>query len=290
MATAVGTYATLSDLKLRLQDSDTSDDTLLQKLCDQANMWIETKTGRILAPVSTFSTTVSSGFGAGTATGVVASATGLNVNDVLMFGPVSGTHESAAVTAVNGTTVTLATNLVNSYAASTAVKRVSIFDGFDAYGNGKVLLVPLGLAGAVNSLEVATFSAGQGGATVANVIWYTIPASDYFTRPTPQEREPGFPATELWITNVPIPGDITPAFYPGYNNVRVDAALGWPAIPDDIVECALNIAVALYRGRGSTGGDIVHVGTDGQQVINRSLTYEDRLTISRYSRHDFRVI
>lgn len=289
MATAIGTYATLSDLKLRLGDTDTTDDTLLQKLCDQANMWIETKTGRILAPLSAFSTTVSSGFGSGTNTGVIASASGLSVNDVLMFGTVAGTHESAVVSAINGTTVTLATNLVNSYAASTAVKRVYVYDGFDAYEYNKVLPIPLGIT-SITSLEVATFSAGQGGATTQNITWYQIANSDLFLRPTPQERQPGWPATELWITNVPIPSDSTPAFFPGFNNVRVDGAMGWPAQPDDIVECALNIAVALYRARGSTGGELVRIDTFGTQVINRALTYEDKLTISRYTRRDVLIV
>ena len=52
MATAVGTYATLADTKLRLGlgTATTTDDTLLQDLCDQVNGWIEATTGRVVAP------------------------------------------------------------------------------------------------------------------------------------------------------------------------------------------------------------------------------------------------
>lgn len=51
MPTAVGTYATAAAVKTRLGITDASDDTLLGTLCDQMNQYIETKTGRVLAPV-----------------------------------------------------------------------------------------------------------------------------------------------------------------------------------------------------------------------------------------------
>ena len=52
MATATGTYATLADAKLRLGfgTATTTDDTLLQDLCDQVNGWVEASTGRPIAP------------------------------------------------------------------------------------------------------------------------------------------------------------------------------------------------------------------------------------------------
>jgi len=287
-ATAVGTYATLANLKSRLGDQDTLDDTLLQLCCDQSNMWIETRTGRILAPIPAFATTVASGFTAGTSTGTLTTVAGLNVGDVLCFEALgAATRESVLVTGISGSTVTTATNVASTHTG--AVKRVYVFDGFNSYENGKVLPIPLGII-SLTSLEVATFSAGSGGCNTVNVVWYTIPNSDTFIRPNYQERVPGWPGTELCITNVPLPGDITPSFYPGYNNCRVDAAMGWPATPDDLAEVGLNMAVALYRGRGSTGGEMVSVGTDGTPVINRALTYEDKWTLSRYARKDVRII
>lgn len=55
MATAVGSYATLADLKTRANlGTATTDDTLLGDICDQINGYIESPaaTGRILAPIS----------------------------------------------------------------------------------------------------------------------------------------------------------------------------------------------------------------------------------------------
>lgn len=289
MATAQGTYATLADVKLRIQDTDTLDDAVLQKFCDQANMWIETKTGRVLAPFVIASTTVTGSLAVGQTVFTVGNATGLSVFDSVLIGPVSGVHESATVQSLASNTITLATGLVSAYAASATVVECFIYDGFDALESGKMLPLPLGLS-SITSLEVSSFSAGQGGATTNNTIWFTEPGTDYFFRPGPQDRTPGWPATELWITNVPVPSNTYPSFFPGYNNVRIVGTPGWAAIPDDIVECADNIAIALYRSRGTSGGDVLHVGSDGSQIINRALSYENKLAIQRYSRHDVRII
>lgn len=51
MTTAQGAYATAAALKARLGIGDTTDDTELGKVCDQVNQYIETYTGRILAPI-----------------------------------------------------------------------------------------------------------------------------------------------------------------------------------------------------------------------------------------------
>lgn len=53
MTTAIGAYATLALLRARLslQTADTGDDTVLTSICDQVNQYIETQTGRVLAPV-----------------------------------------------------------------------------------------------------------------------------------------------------------------------------------------------------------------------------------------------
>ena len=49
---ALGEYVTVSDLKLRTGITDTTDDTLLGQICDEVNSWIESYTGRVLAPVA----------------------------------------------------------------------------------------------------------------------------------------------------------------------------------------------------------------------------------------------
>ena len=257
-------------------------------MCDQANMWIETKTGRVLAPFVVTSTTSVGSLPAGS-TSVTVVAHTLSIADNVMIGPVSGAHESVTIVNIVGNVLTLATPLVGSYGAGVAVHECYIFDGFDAMESGKMLPVSVGIA-QVTSLEVSTFSAGQGGSTTPNTIFYTMPNTDWFLRPGPQDRTPGWPATELWITNVPVPSNSTPSFFPGYANVRVIGVLGWPTLPDDIVECALNIAVGLYRARSSSGGDVINMGSDGGRTIERSLSWEDKMTLQRYSRHDLRII
>jgi len=52
-ATAIGSYATATTLKARAGITDTTDDTLLGLVCDQVNQYIESRTGRVLAPIGT---------------------------------------------------------------------------------------------------------------------------------------------------------------------------------------------------------------------------------------------
>lgn len=52
MATAVGTYMTAALLKTQLGISDTTDDTVLGYVADRINQFIEGKTRRVLAPVT----------------------------------------------------------------------------------------------------------------------------------------------------------------------------------------------------------------------------------------------
>lgn len=52
MTTAIGTYATTVLLKSNLGITDATDDTILGTVCDRINQYIETKTGRVFAPIS----------------------------------------------------------------------------------------------------------------------------------------------------------------------------------------------------------------------------------------------
>lgn len=279
---AVGTYATLAAVKARMNITDTTDDAEITTLCNQVNDFIETFCQRPVAPVPTYS----SGLGAATSVGASSVTVGdigdVAIGDALVFGPITGTHESASVLAVSGVTVTLATALANSYGSNAPVERVHIFDGFDATEGGRCLPIEKGLQYA-KGLEVNTFSAAAGGAQGTSINWTTIPTTDFHLEPQPGKRPaPWWPSTELWITNVPQAGDTTPSYFPGFANVRIWGALGFPTTPQDVVAVALNLVVAAYRARGAGGGETFTIESDGTRTFERLLSVFDRAVLIKY--------
>lgn len=272
MATAIGTYATLAAAKSRLGLTGTADDAVLQTLCDQVNAWIESFTGRILAPIPAVSTTLAAAASSGATSVTLTSAAGLARGDAIMFGPVSGTHEHGVVSDIAGSLVTLQAALANNYALGASVVRVQLFDGFGALEGGRLLPITNGIVTAT-SVEVALYTGGP---------FSLIPATDWYIRPTPLEREPGWPGTELWMTNIPSAGNTTPYFPPGFANVRVAGSFGWPAILDEITSVALSAVVSAYRLRSAGGGDSLTIGVDGSRTFERVLGYEEKRTLMRY--------
>jgi hypothetical protein len=268
-------YATLADAKALLNETSTNAgrDALIQQMCDRWNEWIESKTGRSLAPGSAFSSTVASGGGAGSTAVTLASATGVAIGDALMFGPISGTHEHQNVAAVAGNVVTLESPLVASYSAAAPVTRVQVWDGYNTLEAGRMLPVPNGIV-TMTSLECSFYTGGP---------FTTIPTTDWFLRPLPLEREPGWPATELWMTDIPSTSNACPTFQRGRETIRAVCQTGWPAMPQSIIQIALRLVVTNYRTRGSTGGISVAVGQDGERVIQRTLDDVDYRTIQRYT-------
>lgn len=208
MATAVGIYAGLANVKARLDITDAADDVDLQRFCDWVNAWVENKTGRILAPI-------------------------------VSGGPF-------------------------------------LFDGRDALEGGRLLVIPQGIR-AINTLEVATTTGGS---------FSTVPATDYFLRPTAQERDPGWPATELWMTDIPSAGNATPYFPPGFANIRItgpaNGTLGWPAQPDEVVAIAEKIVVLGWQAKASGSADETGSG-DYASIVRSVLDGRDWHTLGRYT-------
>lgn len=145
------------------------------------------------------------------------------------------------------------------------------FDGYSATRKGYCLPVPMG----VQSLSLLAVAPNTGGT------FATVNAADYFLRPAAQDRSPGWPATEIWMTDVTV-GAVTPYFYPGFGNVRGTGVFGWASIPAEVQGVALTLLVSAARERGAGGGDSVTVGLGGERTFERALGYKDRQTLNRY--------
>lgn len=143
------------------------------------------------------------------------------------------------------------------------------FDGAGAVDNGKTLLVPRG----VRTVSAITHATTTGGTPVA------VAATDYILRPLVQDRPPGWPATEIRLTDVAA----LPYWYPAYANVVVTGTFGWAAVPREIEAIALRLVINAWKLRGSGGADIVSVGVDGSRTFENALSWQDRKTLESYA-------
>lgn len=157
---------------------------------------------------------------------------------------------------------------------------VYTFDGDDALENGKFLAVPRGIR-TCTLLEVAAYTSGP---------YMTIPSTDYFLRPSGADLEPGWPYTELWMTDIPSSGNPFPYFAVGKDTIRVTGTFGWAETPPEIAEIAETLVVGMYRARASGGTDAVTVGSAGERTIWRLLGTEQWKTLRRYTRKDIDIV
>lgn len=134
------------------------------------------------------------------------------------------------------------------------------YDGWDSLENQRLMQIPTGIR-SVSLLEVAQYTGAP---------FNTIPATDYFLRPTVQEREPGWPATELWMTDIPSVGNTTPSFPGAFANVRVTGTFGWASVPPEIADVALTAVVKAYQAKRTGSSDQVGANSEtGQIVVSR---------------------
>ena len=146
----------------------------------------------------------------------------------------------------------------------------------DAYDSGRIFPVPWGIA-STTSLEVAPYT----GAT-----FVTVPATDFYLMPAPQDRTPGWPATEIHMSDVPSASTSQPYFGVGYNTVRIAGNHGWDAIPTEVSEVANNLALMLWRSKAAGVSDTFVIGPEGDRSMERSLSDKDRHTLNRYRRRE----
>ncbi len=109
---------------------------------------------------------------------------------------------------------------------------------FDVRATTRTLWVPKGIA-ELTQVEVATQTGGA---------YVVVSAADWFLDPPEQDRDFGWPATRVTMSNIPTSG--TPYFYWGKRTVRLTMALGWAAVPGDIAGIAEDEVIRRYQGRG----------------------------------------
>lgn len=152
-----------------------------------------------------------------------------------------------------------------------------LFDGWDLVDggpvtdNGKTLLVPRGIV-SLTTVEIATFTGDT---------FVALPSADWFLRPTLQELTPGWPFTEVHITNIPSGTDTRPAFYPGLGTTRLTGILDWPSCPPAVNDIALTVSVASYRARGAGGGDRYQIDADGVRTFERMWSLTDKRALDK---------
>ena len=165
-------------------------------------------------------------------------------------------------------------------AIASTVLTAAVFDGYAALENGRLMTFEQGIR-SITSLEVATNTGAS---------FVTVPTTDYFIRPVVQQRDPGWPGTELWMTDIPSATNTLPYFPPGFANVRITGTGGWAAQPDDVIAIALNAGAGFWRGRGAAGVETFTIGADGERTFSRSLSYADRQTLNRYRYRPVEII
>jgi hypothetical protein len=146
---------------------------------------------------------------------------------------------------------------------------VYVFDG-----NGtRYLRVPIGIR-SISQLELAPFT---------NAPFVTIPTTDYYLRPAPQERiGPGWPATSIVLADIPRgPFDVFPR---GVANVRVRMEAGFDQTPDDIVELAEIVTIRAWQARMAGEAEVIGTSETGGPIIGASLRPGEIALLRYYSR------
>lgn len=306
MTTAIGSYATLAAVKARLSGTfDSADDTLIGTLCDQVNQFIESPQGcgRVLAPRPVGSGVASANeiqsvtitgtptggtwtltFDGSTTTDLAHNITGANLQVALRLLPtINGANVTVTgdgpytvefmgdLAGVDQPLMTAADALTGGTSPGVTVALVSTPQDALYYfdGNGsRILWIDVR---AVSELAVASQTGGA----------YTVlPTTDYFLRPLPQDRSPGWPATRIELSDYPTGGYY---YFPaGYATVRLKAVTGWPAIPDDITGVALTTVVRAWQARQSGQTDIVGNDETGAPIVSRYIAAADWATLKAY--------
>lgn len=153
-----------------------------------------------------------------------------------------------------------------------------LIDGYDALEGGLCLPYFKGVR-SITKLEVASGTGED---------FSTLPSTDYFIRPGPSQRQPDWPGFEIWLTDRPTASNTLGVFLPGFDNIRLNAAIGWAAIPSTLTSAAETTAVRTFlsnRGGGPEGTDAT--GVRNYRALWRDL---DLGTVRRYTVKSVEII
>jgi hypothetical protein len=144
------------------------------------------------------------------------------------------------------------------------------FDGYSAIYRGRCLLIPRGVQ-SISLLEVAANTGGS---------FNTISSPNYVLRPSAQERTPGWPATEVWMTDIPVGSAL--AFFPrGIDNIRITGVLGF-GVPARIEGVARRLVVRAYAARQAGGNDMTG-SENGTPIVSQFLSKRDREVLDGFA-------
>lgn len=148
-----------------------------------------------------------------------------------------------------------------------------LLDGDDAIEEHRCILYPKGLR-TVTKLEIAS----ERGGTFVEV------TSDVLLRPSAYLRQPDWPAMEMWLAD----DADEPFFYPGQENIRLTAAIGWVSIPSTLTAAAETTALRTFlsnRGGYPEGSD--DTGIRNYRALWRDV---DLRTVARFTQKTVEII
>jgi len=163
-----------------------------------------------------------------------------------------------------------ATDYIRGYLGRDLIDTALIhtYDGSDAVRNRRCLLVPRG----VRSLSLLETAATTGAS------FTTVTAGTYFLRPTTQDRTPGWPATELWLSD-----QSSTQFPAGFDNVRLTGTFGFATVPARVQEVALNLVVRMYASRQAGQSDLIGSGGEGgSPMVSAFLSRRDKESLDSF--------
>jgi len=105
----------------------------------------------------------------------------------------------------------------------------------------------------------------------------TVTAANILLRPLVQDRKPGFPADTILISDL----DVTSAFYPGFNTVKVTMTCGFAAVPPEIERLAVANIVRRWQARKGGQSDSIGASDFGGPLL-RFMSAEERALLDRY--------